>query len=71
MLIFDPLDRPVGMDDGVDTSIKQSELKKRIRNLKKIPTAKIEIRAPLSTENYGKLDKLFANEMKQCFKIEF
>ena len=71
MLIFDPLDRAVSMDEGEDMSMKQSELKERIRKLRKIPTAKIEIRAPLSTENYGKLDKLFSNEMKQCFKIEF
>ena len=71
MLIFDPLDRPVSIDGDEVTSIAQSDLKQKIRNLKKIQTAKTEIRAPLSTENYGKLDKLFSNEMKKCFKIEF
>lgn len=49
MVIYDPLDRDIIDQEGQLSNSTREELREMIKNLKKVPTAKVEIRAPLTT----------------------
>jgi len=63
---FDPLDRPIPNEDN-DQMMKRDDLVQAIDGM--TPVGGYVLNAPMSNENYDKLENMFAEEEKHCIEI--